>query len=246
MQLSLIIPAYNEAQRLPQTLGEMFQWLDAHLDMAYEILVIDDGSTDDTLVLLAPFLISRQKQFRLIEQPHNLGKGAAVRRGMLEARGDIRIFLDADHSTHIRECTKVISAMQSGADVVIASRQHPQSIIPIRQSWLRERMGKTFNRLMRLMIQLEFIDTQCGFKACSAQAAIAIFTQQQLDGFSFDVEMLYLAKRSAFNISEIPIEWRNESNSKVRMLVDPMLMFVDIVRIRRLHKKIPIPQKKIV
>jgi len=146
--------------------------------------------------------------------------------------------MDADHSTHVREVLKVQSVMQqTAADVVIASRQHPDSQISQHQSWLREHMGKSFNLLMRSLIGLDFPDTQCGFKAFTQNAAKAIFANQQLDGFSFDVEVLFLAQRMNLSIHEVPVEWINEPNSRVRMLVDPAKMFADILRIRKIHRQ---------
>ncbi len=240
MKLSVIIPAYNEAERLPQTLQEAYTWLHAHLADDFDIIVVDDGSSDDTCARVAA-LQTDMPTLRLLKQAHNQGKGAAVRFGMLAAQGDIHLFMDADHSTHIREVEKVFQAMQHEPrpDVVIASRQHPDSDISQHQSWLREHMGKTFNWLMRQSTGIDIPDTQCGFKALTAQASHAIFQQQKLDGFSFDVELLFLAQRMGFSIAEIPVQWVNEPNSKVRMLIDPAHMFLDILRIRKLHRTTP-------
>lgn len=236
LKLSVIIPAYNEALRLPQTLQDASHWLTDHFSHTWEIIVVDDGSIDDTCIA-ARNIIGESTNIRLLEQPQNMGKGAAVRRGMLAAAGEVRLFMDADHSTHIREVSKVMPILEQGhADVVIASRQHPESDISVHQSWLREHMGKTFNLLMRTMVGLDMQDTQCGFKAFSAAAADAIFPLQKLNGFSFDVELLFLAKRAGFRLSEIPVEWINEPNSRVRLLADPALMFADIIRIRNLHR----------
>jgi len=143
--------------------------------------------------------------------------------------------MDADHSTHVNEVEKVWPAIAAGADVVAASRQHPDSDITQHQSWLREHMGQGFNLLMRTMVGLDMQDTQCGFKAFTAKAAQAIFSRQKLEGFSFDVEVLFLAHKLGFKAVEIPVRWINEPNSKVRMLLDPMKMFVDLMRIRRMH-----------
>lgn len=234
-QLSVVIPAYNEAERLPDTLRDAYAWLLEHLGASFEIIVVDDGSTDTTRECIEQLLAERP-QITLLPEYKNVGKGGAVRRGMLHACGVVRLFMDADHSTHIREVVKVLQAIEQGADMVIASRQHPHSDISRHQSWLREHMGMGFNMLMHACVDLTFQDTQCGFKAFSAAASEAIFSRAKLDGFSFDVELLFLAQRLEFAVHEIPVQWMNEPNSKVRMLVDPLMMFVDIVRIRRLHK----------
>ncbi len=237
MKLSVIIPAYNEVERLPSTLHDAHTWLDKHLHDDFEILVVDDGSSDKTCESVRQ-LITGMPELSLIEQPQNKGKGAAVRRGMLAAKGDIHVFMDADHSTHIREIQSVFASMDQHpeCDVVIASRQHPDSDISEHQSWLREHMGKSFNLLMRLATGIDMPDTQCGFKAFTAKASKQIFSAQKLDGFSFDVEVLFLAARMGYQVAEIPVEWVNEPNSKVRMLIDPLKMFIDTLKIRRLHR----------
>lgn len=237
MKLSVIIPAYNEQKRLPSTLKDAHAWLMEHLAGDFEVLVIDDGSSDDTCKSVRQ-LMNKMPELSLIEQIKNQGKGAAVRRGMLAAKGDIHVFMDADHSTHIREIERVFASFetQSEKEVIIASRQHPDSDISQHQSWLREHMGKSFNLLMRLATGIDMPDTQCGFKAFTSKASQQIFSAQKLDGFSFDVEVLFLAARMGYHVTEIPVEWVNEPNSKVRMLIDPLKMFVDILRIRRLHR----------
>lgn len=236
MKLSVIIPAYNEAARLPETLRDAYAWLKEKWNGEFEIIVVDDGSSDNTVAEANKLRDENRPELRVVEQKPNRGKGAAVRRGMLEADGDIRLFMDADHSTHIREAAKVLPAIESGADVVFASRQHPESDVSVHQSWLREHMGKSFNTLMRSIVGLKMDDTQCGFKAFTAKAAQELFSRQKLDGFSFDVELLYLASRLGLKMAEIPVQWINEPNSRVRMIADPIKMFGDIVRIRALHK----------
>ncbi|MDQ6976377.1 MAG: glycosyltransferase family 2 protein [Mariprofundaceae bacterium] len=235
LQLSVVIPAYNEAERLPNTLCVAYDWLSQHITKDFEIIVVDDGSNDGTRDRVTSLLADRPR-ITLLPAHENIGKGGAVRRGMLHAHGLIRLFMDADHSTHIKEVEKVFTAINKGADVVIASRQHRDSDISRHQSWLREHMGMGFNRLMHACVDLTFQDTQCGFKAFSADAADAIFTRAKLNGFSFDVELLFLAQRLGFSICEIPVHWVNEPSSKVRILIDPLIMFADIVRIRRLHQ----------
>ncbi len=232
MRLSVVIPAFNEAARLPRTLSEARAWLDAHLSGDYELLVVDDGSTDDTCAIVAR--IARDwPRLRLLRQPENRGKGAAVRRGMLEGRGEVRLFMDADHSTHIREVTKVFEAIEAGAEVVIASRRHPDSELPVRQGRLREAMGVAFNRLMRSIVGLPYEDTQCGFKAFTAEAAARLFPRQTLDGFGFDVEILAWARKLGMRIVEIPVRWTNDADSRVAIGRDPLAMLAELWRIRR-------------
>lgn len=237
MRLSVIIPCYNEEQRLPRTLESARAWLERHFPDDFEMLLVDDGSTDATPDIAAE-AARAHPAIRLIRQPENRGKGAAVRRGMLEARGETRLFMDADHSTHVREVAKALPLIEAdGADIVIASRQHPDSEIPVRQSWLREHMGKSFNLLMRLTVGIPMRDTQCGFKAFSAKACEVIFPLQRIEGFGFDVELLYLARLKGLTVTEIPVRWANDDLSRVRMLMDPVRMFADLVRIRRLHRR---------
>ena len=144
--------------------------------------------------------------------------------------------MDADHSTHVCEIAKAWPLLMQGADVVIGSRQHAESDIAQHQSWLRESMGKCFNRMMQSMTGIALQDTQCGFKAFRAAAAEVLFSRQQAKGFSFDVEIIYLAQRAGMRIVEIPVRWVNEENSRVRMLIDPLHMAADIARIRRWHR----------
>lgn len=235
IKLSVIIPAYNEAERLPATLHDAYAWLQQHFVDDFEIIIADDGSSDTTRADVE-HLFESMPHLRLLPFQPNQGKGAAVRCGMLAAQGQVQLFMDADHSTHIREVTKVFEAIENGADLVMASRQHQDSDISQHQSWLREHMGMGFNLLMKTCVQLEFKDTQCGFKAFTSDASKQLFSRAKLDGFSFDVELIFLAKNLDLNITEIPVQWINESNSKVRMLIDPLIMFRDIIRIRHLHR----------
>ncbi len=242
MKLSLVIPAYNEVARLPQTLIEACDWLDERLEVGdlfsdYELLVVDDGSSDATVAEANAFFADHGRgRGSVLAQGRNQGKGAAVRAGMLAVDGDIRLFMDADHSTHVCEIAKAWPLLMQGADVVIGSRQHAESDIAQHQSWLRESMGKCFNRMMQSMTGIALQDTQCGFKAFRAAAAEVLFSRQQAKGFSFDVEIIYLAQRAGMRIVEIPVRWVNEENSRVRMLIDPLHMAADIARIRRWHR----------
>ncbi|MDX8413934.1 MAG: glycosyltransferase family 2 protein [Mariprofundales bacterium] len=240
MKLSVVIPAYNEEARLPQTLHDACRWLDARVTAGdlfddYDLLVVDDGSSDGTVAAVEA-CCRNLPRVRLLPQPENRGKGAAVRRGMLAVDGDIRLFMDADHSTHIEEIAKGWPLIIAGAAVVIGSRQHQQSDIASHQSWLRESMGKCFNRMMRSMTGITLRDTQCGFKLFTDTAAERLFSQQKADGFSFDVEIIYLAQQAGLEVAEMPVRWVNEPNSRVRMLIDPMKMAADIARIRSWHR----------
>ncbi|MDQ6951695.1 MAG: glycosyltransferase family 2 protein, partial [Mariprofundales bacterium] len=228
MRLSIVIPAFNEAERLPQTLVDACAWLDTRLAAGdlfvdYDLLVVDDGSSDDTVVRAQDFF-THHGRGQVLAQPKNQGKGAAVRAGMLAATGDIRLFMDADNSTRIDELAKAWPLLIAGADVVIGSRQHEASDIAQHQSWLRESMGKCFNRMMHTMTGIALRDTQCGFKVFTAKAAQTLCSQQKAVGFGFDVELLYLAQRAGMRIEEIPVRWVNAPNSRVRMLIDPLQM----------------------
>ena len=239
MRLSVVIPAFNEQARLPRTLEEACGWLDARLAEGsmfsdYELLVVDDGSSDGTAEAVEAFA-GQRRRVRLLRRPENRGKGAAVRSGMLAADGEIRLFMDADHSTHIRELARGWPLLLAGADIVIGSRQHAESEIGRHQSWLRESMGKCFNAMMRAVTGIALLDTQCGFKIFTAECAEALFPRQRIEGFSFDVELVYLALQMGFELVEMPVRWVNEPNSRVRIFRDPARMALDILRIRRLH-----------
>ncbi len=233
MRLSVVIPAYDEAKRLPRTLREAHEWLAAH-EPEHEILVVDDGSTDDTRAL-AEAMRKDIPSLRVVGYRDNRGKGHAVRAGMLAARGEARLFMDADHSTHIREWEKARALLQEGFDVAIASRKLPASELPVRQPWLRERLGEAFNLLVRTASGLPFRDTQCGFKAFTAAAAREIFARARINGFGFDVEALWLARRLGLRIAEFPVVWRNDADSRVRIARDAVRVFAEIARIRKMH-----------
>jgi len=240
MKLSVVIPAFNEAERLPQTLVDSCAWLDAQLAEGmmfsdYDMVVVDDGSSDATVAETNAFFAGHGRG-RVLAQPEKRGKGAAVRAGMLAVDGAIRLFMDADHSTRVEELAKAWPLLLDGAAVVIGSRQHLQSDIAQHQSWLRESMGKCFNRMMQMMTGITLRDTQCGFKVFTGAAAEQLCGAQRADGFSFDVELLYLAQQAGMRIEEIPVRWVNEPNSRVRMLVDPLLMAADIARMRSWHR----------
>ena len=225
--LSVVIPAYNEQNRLPPTLVRVTEFL-KEWGRPHEIIVVDDGSRDET----AP----RAREVggpsvTVVSNETNRGKGFSVRRGMLLARGARRLMTDADLSTPIEEVLKLFARMDEGYDVVIASRAIAGANIEVHQSRFREYSGRMYNLCMRTITGLHLQDTQCGFKLFSAAAAEVAFGACRLDGFSFDVESLYVAQRHGYRIAEVPVTWRNDDASRVRMTA-ALRAFADLVRIR--------------
>jgi dolichyl-phosphate beta-glucosyltransferase len=230
--LSIVVPAYNEAARLPETLDRLASFLDrsSHGQQA-EVLVVDDGSFDGTAMLVEDWS-RKDPRFRLLSNPGNRGKGYAVRHGMLKALGDWRLMTDADLSTPIEELERLRRAAdKENAAVVIGSRAINRKLVARHQSWFRETGGRFFNWVMRIITGLPFADTQCGFKLYRADAAQAIFSRQVLDGFSFDVEDLYLAQRMGWRVLEVPVAWANMEGTKVTAVATARA-FTDLVRIR--------------
>ena len=214
--LSVVIPAYNEADRLPATLERVASYLRAEVG-AFEIVVVDDGSQDATAES-ARACLAEEPGGRVLSLPENRGKGAACRRGVLAARGDRILICDADLSTPIEEERRLRAPLAAGADVVIGSRAHPEARIEVRQARLREAAGRGLNRIMRWLGLTQFRDTQCGFKLFRREAAHALFAESRIDGFLFDVEVLMLAKRRDLEIVEVPVEWHNDPDSRVHVL----------------------------
>ncbi len=240
--LSIIIPAYNEEKRLGLTLRKILDYLDARQILA-EIIVVDDGSSDRTSEL-AEEILKDWPLYRIISLPKNLGKGAAVKEGVLKASGEFILFSDADLSTPIEELEKMLPLAREGYEVVIASRALPQSEIKKRQSWLREHMGKTFNLFVRLLLLKGIKDTQCGFKLFEKEAAKKIFSQVKCCGYAFDVEALLLAKQFGYKIAQVPVVWVNSPESRVSLIGSSLKMFFELMKIRKRFKKLRINQKK--
>ena len=228
--LSLVIPAYNESARLPATLQAVLSLLRSRSE-AFEVLVVDDGSTDDTAELVQR-LCREASEVRLLRHPTNFGKGAAVRNGMLNARGEYILFTDADLSAPIVEAERLLEPLKNGYDVAFGSRGLRPEWINQRQSRFREAAGRLFNFWTRGIAGLDFRDTQCGFKAFSRQAAETIFARQRISGFGFDVEVLYLARKFGYRVLEVPVHWAHSEGSTVHMLRDSVRMFLDLLRIR--------------
>lgn len=228
--LSFIIPAYNEETRIAHSLPKAVSYF-AEQPYTTELIVVDDGSRDRTVEVARSF-----EGVTVLQQPQNRGKGAAVRRGMLESTGSFRIFSDADFSTPVHETAKVLQRLQQGADVCIGSRALDETYIKVHQPWYRERMGKLFNFFVQALLFKGITDTQCGFKGLTARAAETIFRRIKIDGFGFDVEMLYLARTLNLNIDQVPVEWYNDDRTTVNPLTDASRMFFELLSIKRLHR----------
>jgi dolichyl-phosphate beta-glucosyltransferase len=222
--LSVVIPAFNEAERLPRTLDRVGAFLRA-FGRGHEVVVVDDGSSDGTAER------ARAAGATVLRNDRNRGKGHAVRRGMLEARGERRLMTDADLSTPIEELPRFLETMARGYDVVIGSRAVAGANIEVHQPWFRENMGRLYNLFVRALALPGLRDTQCGFKLWSAGAARAAFADARLDGFSFDVEALYLARKRGYRIAEVPVTWRNDAATRVS-LGGGSAAFPDLLRIR--------------
>lgn len=231
--LSVIIPAYNEESRIGPTLQYMSGYLkDKFRDV--EIVVVDDGSSDNTGAVVEG-MSSELGGIRLISYLVNRGKGHAVRRGMLECRGELVLFSDADMSTPVEELEKLLPPLREGFDIAIGSRGLRDSDVRLRQPWYRQSMGKTFNLMVRLLTVGGIRDTQCGFKLFRGEVARNLFRKTLIDGFAFDVEVLFLAVRNGYKIKEVPVKWFNSPGSKVRIIRDSFGMFVELLRIRAYH-----------
>ena len=229
--VSVVIPAYNEAKRIGLTLDRVERFF-ADSGRRFEVIVVDDGSTDETAAVVQRVCARQPGRFRLLRQARNCGKGACVRRGMLEAAGDLVLFSDADLSTPITEFGKLEAALGDGEhDIAIGSRGLPQSELLLRQPRYRELMGQGLNRLLRLMRLTRFHDTQCGFKLFSREAAHAICAQQTIDRYGFDVEILWLADRMGFRVAEVPVRWTHDANSRVQPVRDGLRTLSDVMRL---------------
>lgn len=211
--LSVIIPAYNESRRIPLTLIDV----DKHLSTAgysYEILVVNDGSTDDTVQVVERFA-KMIPNLRVIGYKDNVGKGNAVRLGMLEAKGKYRLFMDSDNSTSVDQFENMVKYFEEGYNVVICSRAHKESKLSPAQGTIKKILGKSGNLIIQILVLPGIWDTQCGFKAFSEVAAEKIFKLQRINGWGFDVEILALAKRLGYKIKQIPVVWVNDTDSRV-------------------------------
>ena len=232
--LSVIIPAYNEAARLEKTLRAVVDYLCQDWPQS-EVIVVDDGSSDQTAELSRQvFKNSGDLRTSVISYKSNLGKGRAVRLGLLAARGDVALFSDADLSTPISETPKLIEPIANGQyDVTFGSRALDRKLIGVHQSWRREQGGRIFNLVVRLATGMPFWDTQCGFKAFRMSVCRPLIEAATIDRFGFDVELLYLAFRAGLNLKEIPIRWDHNEGSKITFVTDSFRMVNEVNLIRQ-------------
>ena len=239
-QLSIVIPAFNEEQRLPATLEKIANYIREKRPDT-EVIVVDDGSTDKTAEVAGAWT-GKIAQLRVVSNGRNRGKGFSVRHGSLEAKGDIILFTDADLSAPIEQGEKLLAALQSH-DVAIGSRAVDRSLIEVHESAFREFAGIIFNKIVRVILRLPFVDTQCGFKAFRRDRCLIIFEQQTIERFGFDPELLYLGRHHGLSIVEVPVRWAHSPATKVNMMRDSVQMFLDVFVIRwnalrgRYHKQ---------
>ncbi len=229
---SIVIPAFNEESRIAKTLRLTLNYL-GNVSPESELIVVNDGSTDATATVTRDVFSEAKITIRLLEDFPNRGKGAAVRSGLLAAQRPIGLFSDADLSTPLEETPKLIEPIADGKiDIAFGSRALDRSLIGRHQPWRREQAGRIFNLLVRLATGLPFWDTQCGFKAFRLDVCRPIFEAARIDGFAFDVELLYLAQRVGLRICEIPVRWNDAEGSKVRFLQDSLRMLREVIALR--------------
>ena len=227
---SFIIPAYNEGARLGATLDRVLSYVFAQRWDA-EVIVVNDGSRDQTADLVRSYA-QTDPALRLLENPGNRGKGYSVRNGMLNARGEVLVFSDADLSSPIEEADKLFAAIEAGSDIAIGSRWLQPEMQTHRQSLLRQFYGRLFNLALRVLLGLNFKDTQCGFKAFTRTAAQATFPLQRIERWGFDPELLYLARRAGLKVQEVPVAWAHVEGTRLSPLRDGLRMFGEVLKIR--------------
>jgi glycosyltransferase involved in cell wall biosynthesis len=230
MTYSIVIPAYNESQRLTATLDSVLAYLHGQ-GWDAEVIVVNDGSRDNTAEIVRAFA-AKDPMVRLVENPGNRGKGYSVRNGILSSRGDVVLFSDADLSAPIEEMPKLLRALAAGADVAIGSRWLQAELQTQRQSLHRQAFGRIFNLLMRMILGLKFKDTQCGFKGFKRRAAETIFPLERIERWGFDPEILFLARKFGFRTEEVPVRWGHSGGTRINPLIDGARMLQEMLRIR--------------
>ncbi|MEE8465174.1 MAG: dolichyl-phosphate beta-glucosyltransferase [Dehalococcoidia bacterium] len=232
--LSIVIPAFNEEARISDTLSQVVEYLSAR-DYAWEIVVADDGSQDRTADLVDRVAMEHPN-VRILRLPHR-GKGWAVKNGMLEAQGEYRLLCDADLAVPIVQVERLLPPLGPGSDIVLGSRE-ASGAARFGEPARRHLMGRVFNLLVTLLAVPGLADTQCGFKCFRGEAAQDLFPQQTMDGFAFDVELLYLARKRGLTFAEVGVDWHYRSQSKVRPVRDSLAMTIDLLKIRWRHRRL--------
>jgi dolichyl-phosphate beta-glucosyltransferase len=227
---SIVIPAYNEARRIPATLERVVSWIRDKRWNA-EVVVVNDGSGDRTAEVVRSFA-EGAPEVRLVENPGNRGKGYSVRHGMLEALGEVLVFTDADLSAPVEEAQRLFDAIAEGADIAIGSRWLESTRQTIRQPLYRQFFGRCFNLVTRAVMGLPFADTQCGFKAFTRPAAQTVFRLQTIEGWGFDPEILFIALKRGLRIREVPVSWAHDERTQLSYLEDGARMLQDLAHVR--------------
>jgi dolichyl-phosphate beta-glucosyltransferase len=230
LELSVIIPAYNEELRLPAYLTEVLAYLETQT-FSSEVIVVDDGSEDGTAAIVER-LAAENPRVRLVRLPHNQGKGFAVKTGMLKACGRLRLFADADGATPIAELAGLKKEIEAGADAAVASRALRDDAHTVKTKYHRKLMGTAFNFIVRTLTVKGIHDTQCGFKLFTAETATTVFPLQSINDFGFDVEVLYICHKMGYRIVEAPVNWTDVPGTKVKLIRDSLRMFRDVVKIK--------------
>ena len=227
---SIVIPAFNEGQRITTTLDKLLSYIEAEGWNA-EVIVVDDGSWDDTQMIVRRYA-ERYSFVRFLQNPGNRGKGYSVRNGVLNAAGEVVLFTDADLSSPIQEAKKLFAALNEGTEVAIGSRWLQRKLQTERQPIYRQLVGRIFNLLLRLLLGLRYKDTQCGFKAFTASAAGTLFSRQKIEHWGFDPELLFLAAKYGFKVREVAVEWGHDPRSRINPLKDGLKMALEVLKVR--------------
>ena len=234
MYLSVIIPAYNEEKRIGESLQKIHDFLQSR-GYEYEVIVVNDGSQDGTSRVAGKSALSAKNKLKILENEKNKGKGFSVKKGALSSMGEYVLLTDADLSTPIEEIDKLLDSLGRGNDIAIGSRAIADSRVSVAQPWYRQMMGRMFNVIIRMSLMGDFKDTQCGFKLFKGDIVRKIAPEMKIDGFSFDVELLYLARKHGCVIEEVGVSWDNSPYSTVRIFSSSVKMFLDLLKIKRLH-----------
>jgi len=229
-ELSVVIPAYNEEKRLAPVLESIISFF-AGKGIDFEIVVVNDGSTDNTGALVKQFAV-QHKQIRLIEHAPNKGKGYAIKIGVLAANGELILINDADGSSPIAEFDRLLASIKNGADIALGSRAKPDPACTINALPYRTYIGNTFNRIVQSILLPGIYDTQCGFKLFKKAAAHDVFSAATINGYAFDVETIYVAQLRKYRLEEVPINWNNIPGSKVNIFVDSLKMLIEVLKIK--------------